>query len=264
MSTRIPILTYHSIDDSGSVLSTPPHKFRDQMQILQDRRFNIISLNNLINLIRNRQPFPSKTVVITFDDGFKNFYLKAYPILQEFGFSATVFLVPGYIGKTSKWNTTLRGMPVLDLLEWGQIKEMANKGIDFGAHSMTHEDLAKLSLEEARQEIIKSKSAIEEHINHDVTIFCYPYGITNREIKPVVQAEFHGACGTHMDSVSMHSDIYELPRIDMYYFSKNNYSKHIGTPLFSVYIIFRNILRSIKNINHAVGKLEKNHGKIDK
>ena len=264
MSIGIPILTYHSIDDSGSVISTPALKFREQMQILQDRQFNIIPLNNLVNLMRNRRPLPGRTAVITFGDGFKNFYLKAYPILQEFGYSATVFLVPEYIGKTSKWNTILRGMPVLDLLGWSQIKEMANKGIDFGAHSMTHESLAKLSLEEARQEIVKSKSAIEEHINHDVTIFCYPYGITNSQVKEIVQAEFQGACGTNMDFVSMHSDIYELPRIDMYYFSKNNYSKHIGTPLFSAYITFRNILRSIKNINRAVSKLEKNHGKVDK
>jgi peptidoglycan/xylan/chitin deacetylase (PgdA/CDA1 family) len=259
MSIRIPILTYHSIDDSGSVLSTPPHKFRDQMQILQDRRFNIISLKNLINLIRNKQPLPSRTAVITFDDGFKNFYLTAYPILQEFGFSATVFLVPGYIGKTSKWNTILRGMPVLDLLEWSQIKEMANNGIDFGAHSMTHEALAKLSLEEARQEIIKSKSAIEEYINHDVTIFCYPYGITNQEIKPVVQAEFQGACGTNMDFVNIHSDIYELPRIDMYYFSNNSLLKYIGTPIFFIYVTFRSILRSRRNKYHVVNKLQQNH-----
>jgi peptidoglycan/xylan/chitin deacetylase (PgdA/CDA1 family) len=246
MSIRIPILTYHSIDNSGSVLSTTPHKFRDQMQILQDRRFSIISLNNLINLIRNRQPLPSRTAVITFDDGFKNFYLKAYPILQEFGFSATIFLVPGYIGKTSKWNTTLRGMPVLDLLEWGQINEMANKGIDFGAHSMTHEALAKLSLEEAHQEIIKSKSAIEEHINHDVTIFCYPYGITNKEIKEVVQTEFLGACGTNMDFVSMYSDIYELPRIDMFYFSNNMFFRFIGTFYFSCFVKIRSVLRFLR------------------
>ena len=258
MSIRIPILTYHSIDDSGSVLSTPTHKFRDQMQILQDRRFNIISLKNLINLIRNKQPLSSKTVVITFDDGYKNFYLTAYPILKEFGFSATVFLVPGYIGKTSKWNTTLRGMTVLDLLEWSQIKEMANKGIDFGAHSMTHKALAKLSLEEARQEIIKSKLVIEEHINHDVTIFCYPYGITNSQVKEIVQAEFQGACGTYMGFVGIDSDIYELPRIDMYYFSNNSLLKYIGTPIFFTYVTFRSILRSRRNKYHVVNKLQQN------
>jgi peptidoglycan/xylan/chitin deacetylase (PgdA/CDA1 family) len=246
MSIGIPILTYHSIDDSGSVISTPAHKFREQMQTLQDRQFNIIPLNNLVNLMRNRQPLPGRTAVITFDDGFKNFYLKAYPILREFGYSATVFLVPGYIGKTSKWNTILRGMPVLDLLEWSQIKEMANEGIDFGAHSMSHEALAKLSLEEARQEIIKSKSAIEENIDHNVTIFCYPYGITNSQVKEIVQAEFQGACGTNMDFVSMHSDVYELPRIDMFYFSNNTFFRLIGTFRFSCLVKIRSVLRFLR------------------
>jgi len=255
MSIRIPILTYHSIDDSGSIISTPPHKFREQMQILQDRQFNIISLNNLVHFIRNKQPLPSKTAVITFDDGFKNFYLKAYPILQEFGFSATVFLVPGYIGKTSRWNATLRGMPVLDLLEWGEVKEIFNNGIDFGAHGMTHETLAKLSLEEARQQIVKSKSAIQDHINRDVTVFSYPYGIANEDIKRLVQAEFQGACGTCMDFVSKHSDIYELPRIDMYYFSNNNLFRCIGTSAFFFYITFRSSLRAIRIKGHFGNKL---------
>jgi peptidoglycan/xylan/chitin deacetylase (PgdA/CDA1 family) len=217
------------------------------MQILRDRRFNIISLNNLVNRMRNGQPLRSKTAVITFDDGFKNFYLNAYPILQKFGFCATVFLVPGYIGKTSRWNATLRGMPVLDLLEWDEIKEMTNNGIDFGAHSMTHEVLAKLSLEEARREIVKSKLAIQEYLNHDVTVFSYPYGITNSKIRALVQAEFQGACGTRMDFVSMHSDIYELPRIDMFYFSKNNFLSLLGSSFFHFYIKMTNTLRSFRS-----------------
>jgi len=246
MSIRIPILTYHSIDDSGSIISTHPRKFRDQIQILRDKAFNIISLNNLLGLVRKKQTLPGRTAVITFDDGFRNFYLKAYPILQEFGFSATVFLVPAYIGKTSRWNSTFKGMPVSDLLGWDEIKEMANRGIDFGAHSMTHQALAKLSLEEARQEIIKSKSVIEEHINHDVTIFCYPYGITNSQVKEIVQAEFQGACGTYMDFVGMGSDIYELPRIDMFYFSKDVFFKLIGTCCFSCFIGVRSILRCLR------------------
>lgn len=247
MSITVPILTYHSIDDSGSVISTPPHEFRDQMQILQDRRFNIISLNNLVNFMRNKQPLPSKTAVITFDDGFKNFYLKAYPILQEFGFSATVFLVPGYIGKTSRWNATLRGMPVLDLLEWRQIKEMVNKGIDFGAHSMSHEVLTKLPIEEVHREINQSKLAIQNHLERDNMFFAYPYGSTNMEIKAVVQAGFQGACGTCMDFVRTDSDIYELPRIDMFYFSNNSFFRYIGTFVFSCYCNVRRALRSIKN-----------------
>jgi peptidoglycan/xylan/chitin deacetylase (PgdA/CDA1 family) len=124
---------------------------------------------------------------------------------------------------------------------------MADDGIDVGAHGMTHEALAGLPLEEARREIIKSKSAIQEHISRDVTTFSYPYGITNRQVKGVVQAEFKGACGTHMDFASMHSDIYELPRIEMSYFRGNAFFRHIGTFVFSSYCSFRKALRSVRN-----------------
>lgn len=197
--------------------------------------------------MRNRQLLPSKTAVITFDDGFKNFYLKAYPILQEFGFSATVFLVPGYIGKTSRWNANLSGMPVLDLLEWGEIKEMVNNGVDFGAHSMSHEVLTKLPTEEVHREINQSKLAIQNHLEQDNMFFAYPYGSTNMEIKAVVQAGFQGACGTHMDFARMHSDIYELPRIEMFYFSNYSLFQYIGTSVFSSYCNVRRALRSIRN-----------------
>ena len=246
MSIRVPILTYHSIDDSGSVISTPAHKFREQMQVLQDSRFNVVSLNNLVTLVHKKQPLPGRTAVITFDDGFSNVYLNAYPVLQEFGYSATVFLVPGYIGKMSRWNAALKGLPVLDLMVWDQIKEMAGGGIDFGSHGMTHEALTKLSLEEARREIIESKLVIQDHLNQEVTLFSYPYGITNRQIKEMVQAEFQGACGTCMDFVTKDSDIYELPRIDMFYFSNNVLFKLIGTSYYSYFVRIRSILRSLR------------------
>jgi peptidoglycan/xylan/chitin deacetylase (PgdA/CDA1 family) len=255
MNIRIPILTYHSIDDSSSIISMHPHKFREQMQILRDKRFNIISLNNLVNLIRNKQPLLSNTAIITFDDGFKNFYQKAYPILQEFGFSTTVFLVTGYMGKTSMWNANLRGMPVLDLLEWREVREMAAGGINFGAHTMAHQNLTKLPIEEVLREINESKLAIQNNLGQDNIFFAYPYGITNVEIKAAVQAEFQGACGTRMDFVSMHSDIYELPRIEMFYFSNNNLFKYIGTSAFFFYIVFRSSFRNIGNKGHFDNKL---------
>ena len=252
MSIMIPILTYHSIDDSGSVISTHPQKFRDQMQILYDRRFNIISLSDLVALMHNKQPLPSKTAVITFDDGFKNFYLKAYPILQEFGFSATVFLVPGYIGKTSEWNATSRGIPVLDLLEWSEIREMVKSGIDFGAHTMNHTDLSRLSREQARQEIVDSKLLIQKYLEKDAQFFAYPYGRLTNETKAIVKDEFLGACSVTFGFVDRESNVYTLPRIDMYYFSRNKFFRFIGTPMFSVYIIFRSVLRSINNNVHIV------------
>lgn len=234
-------------------------KFQDQMQVLRDRRFNIISLNDLVDLIRNKQPLPGHTGVITFDDGFRNFYAKAYPILQEFGFCATVFLVPGYVGKTSKWNSALEGMPVLDLLRWGEIKEMVNNGIDFGAHTMTHEDLTNLPKEEVHRQIDQSRVTIESHIQQPSMCFAYPYGKLNGRIKSIIKDNFSGACSAEMGLTTPASDIYALPRVDMYYFANNNMFRYVGTSAFSLYVTYRSLLRAARTRAQSLSKSQKSH-----
>jgi peptidoglycan/xylan/chitin deacetylase (PgdA/CDA1 family) len=216
------------------------------MQTLQERGFKVTPLKSLAESIRQTQSLPSKTVVLTFDDGFKNFYRSAYPVLQELGFSATVFLVPGYVGKSSEWNRQLDGLPVLELVDWGEIREMSDDGIDFGAHTMTHPDFSKLSIDEIREEIITSKSNIRSHLGRKVRFFSYPYGILSRNIEDIVQKEFLAACSTDMGFASRKSDVHVLPRIDMYYFSDNDFFRFIGTSLFTFYVSFRSLLRSFR------------------
>jgi len=247
MDIRIPILTYHSIDNSGSVISTSPTKFQSQMKYLHDKHFNIIPLNEMVKCIYERQTVPPKSVVITFDDGFKNFYSTAYPILKEYGFTATVFLVPGYCGRNNQWDGQPKEIPVMDLLNWEEIMEMADNSIDFGAHTMDHVDLSKLMAEQAREEIVNSKQVIQKYLKKDVRLFAYPYGRLTKEIKDIVKNNFSGACSVKLDFASLKSDIHSLPRIDMYYFSKNNFFEYIDTPIFFAYITFRSILRSIRN-----------------
>jgi len=91
MGYKVPILTYHSIDDSGSVISTSPDKFLSQMHYLRDKHFNVISLKNVVTNIRKKLPLPQRSIAITFDDGCKNVYNIAYPILRDYGFTATIF-----------------------------------------------------------------------------------------------------------------------------------------------------------------------------
>jgi peptidoglycan/xylan/chitin deacetylase (PgdA/CDA1 family) len=216
------------------------------MQTLQDRGFMVIPLKNLVESIGQGQSLPPKAVVITFDDGFKNFYSIAYPVLQEFGYHATVFLVPGYLGKTSEWNRELKGLLELDLLDWDEIGEMSDDGIDFGAHTVTHPDFSKLDLAQTRREIIDSKLEIERHLGKQVPFFSYPYGTLSQDALRLVKEEYHGACTTLMDFVTVDSDIYQLPRIDMFYFSNNSFFKHIGTFLFTLYVAFRATIRSAR------------------
>ena len=247
MQAKVPILTYHSIDNSGSVISMASEQFRFQMETLKNRNFHVISLKELVDSMRGKQPLDHKTVVITFDDGFNNFYTSAYPVLKEFGYGATVFLVAGYIGKTSLWNKGRIGLPVLDLLAWEKVKELSENGIDFGAHTVSHHDLSILPLEQTVQEIYESKEIIQNKIEKEVNFFCYPYGKVDDQIKAIAQKEFYGACSTKMDFVTPKSDIYDLPRIDMYYFSENSFFRLIGNYGFSLYVILRKAMRYAKN-----------------
>ena len=216
------------------------------MQHLKNSSANVIFLNDIIQYLRNNEPFPPKSIVLTFDDGFRNFYQIAYPILREFGFGATVFLVPEHCGKNNQWPGQPEGIPKLDLLRWGEVKELALNGIDFGAHTMSHPDLSLLSHDKLKDEIPASKRTIQDHLGKDVLSFAYPYGKLNEHIKKIVEDEFYGACATDLGFADLESDIYFLPRIDMFYFSKNNLFNCYGTAIFPLYLRLRNALRSLR------------------
>lgn len=244
--SRIPILTYHSIDESGSVISVSPDKFKRQMEFLKRGGFQTISLKEITECIYNGRDFPKKSIAITFDDGFKNIYSKAFPVLKEFGFTATLFLISGKCGKDNQWDRQTKNIPRLVLLSWDEILEMSDNGIEFGAHTMSHADLSKLSLDKAAEEITRSKSMIQGRLKKDTLFFAYPYGRQSEQIQSIVKDEFSGACSDKMGFTTLKSDIYSLPRIEMYYFSGNNLLSWIETPFFSYYIQWRYVLRSIR------------------
>ena len=171
---RIPILTYHSIDDSGSVVSTSPQKFREQVGHLSEAGFRVMTVGEVVNCLRNDTPAPERAVSIAFDDGYGNVFTDAYPILQEYGFTATVFLITDYCGRHSDWPGNLPTLARRPLLSWSQIKEMRQNGIEFGAHTRTHPDLTLLARPQLVDEISQSKSEIEDRTGSVGTTFAYP------------------------------------------------------------------------------------------
>jgi len=246
--TKIPILTYHSIDESGSVISVSPAKFKEHMETLKDAGFQSVSLKEIVDCILERHHFPEKSIAITFDDGFKNNYSEALPILKELGFTATIFLVSGKCSGENEWDRQLGSIPTLDLLSWDEVTKMSELGIEFGAHTLNHVDLAVTSKEKALEEIVSSKSMIHEHLNKDVAFFAYPYGRESRESQAIVKNEFKGAFSDKMGVATLESDIYSLPRIEMFYFSGNNLFTWINKPFFNIYIQYRGMLRNIRKI----------------
>jgi peptidoglycan/xylan/chitin deacetylase (PgdA/CDA1 family) len=244
----VPVLTYHSIDKSGSVISTAPETFRRQMRFLFKNKYRAVSLGELIDdLLAHKTPSP-KTVALTFDDGFRNFFDAAFPVLEEYDFRATVFLFTDFCGKYNDWAGNPPELPRSKLLDWKEIKELSKYGIEFGSHTKTHKNLTKCLPETIETEITESKKKIEDKINRKVTTFAYPFGSFNREVKSAAAENFKAACSTNLGKVHSGSDFFALERLDTYYLSNQKILEKLPTKSFDRYIHLRQILRDFKSL----------------
>ncbi len=203
------ILAYHSIDASGSVISLAPEAFRRHMEILARKGVPVVPLAAI-------QDTPD-AVALTFDDGCRNFLKVAAPVLEEFRFPATVFVVSGYCGKHNDWPSQPAGIPKLALMDWEHLAEAANRGFELGAHTISHPRLTRLGPEEVRREMHMCKYDLEDRLGVAVESFAYPYGALNTEVRELAAKEFKRACGTRLDYLSASDDPWDLPRIDSYY-----------------------------------------------
>lgn len=210
------ILTYHSLDTSGSVVSVTPQAFADQMSAIADAGFRGVSLREAIDHRAARGQWPERSVALTFDDGFANFHDAALPVLTRHGFTATVFVISGHVGSRNDWDDPPPGLGVHEMLSWPQIAEMSAAGIEIGAHTRNHKDLRQLSTAEAQEEIGGSRVEIEDRLGQPVESFAYPFGYVSPTSLEIVQREFRAACTTVLRRASA-EPLHELPRVDMYY-----------------------------------------------
>lgn len=218
---EIPILTYHSVDSTNSVISISPKAFRAQINYLSDKGYRTISLNDFLNRLA-RDDYNTeklKEVVLTFDDGFKNNYTEVLPILTEFNFTATIFLTTGFLNKMCTWERE-KSIGNIPLLNWKEIREMDRYGIEFGAHTVNHVDLTSLGIKEAEKEITDSKKIIEDKLGKTVHFFCYPFGRHNDTIDELVAGSgFKAGCTTRFKIKNCYANRYALSRIGTSRFS---------------------------------------------
>lgn len=246
--TRVPILMYHDLDEEASVISLRPELFAWQMRWLHEQRYRVLPLSELVERLRERKPFPARSVVITFDDGFESVYTAAYPVLARYGFAATVFLVPAYCGQSNTWPGQPRSIPEQPLLSWSQIHEMDRHGIEFGAHSFSHRRLDQLPLAESAREILDSKSYLEDRLGHTVELFSYPYGRYNKAAQSIVEKAFGGACSSQPGLVQHSSDPLALARVDIQYILHPRLFGLMSNPLFATYVKLRRVLRAAASL----------------
>ena len=209
---KVPILMYHYIsvppedaDKYRTDLSVAPDAFREQMTYLANNGFESVDLYDLSLAITGKRDLPEKPVIITMDDGYRDNFENAFPILQEFGLSATFFILTQPI---DNGNNTY--------LSWEMVEEMANAGMRIEPHSKTHADLSGKEREDIIYEILGSKETIAAHTDQIPRFFCYPGGrYDDTTIEVVSELDFWGAVTTVGGKWHGYDDRYEWSRLRM-------------------------------------------------
>jgi peptidoglycan/xylan/chitin deacetylase (PgdA/CDA1 family) len=227
---KVRILTYHRVcdlpetNDIMSSLNVLPEMFERQMEFLAQNGFNVITLEEFIeHKDKNFKP-PPKTVLITFDDGYRDNYLNAFPVLQRYKFNATFFVVTDYIDNEIIFQWLKLGeASILHQQEHNaywlpfsrqNIIDMNARGAGFGSHTSTHRQLGEIEGAEAEKELRYSKEQLEKILSKPVRCLSYPHGSMSKSVKDMVKAAGYRAAVTTMSgSNTLKSDFLQLRRI---------------------------------------------------
>ena len=218
---EVPVVMYHRVinkSENEGIHGTYIYEnvFREHMKYLKDNNFSVITFEDLNNIgWRNRFDKNKKYIIITFDDGYVDNYELAFPILKEFNFKATIFLM----GESTynEWDVKADGEKSFPLMSVEMIKEMQDYGIEFGAHTFNHPKLNKLSNDEIKHQIVDVKKPLEEKIGREIITFAYPYGILNDYAKKMVEeAGYTFGVSTDSGSVCLSDDLYQIRRIAIF------------------------------------------------
>jgi peptidoglycan/xylan/chitin deacetylase (PgdA/CDA1 family) len=200
----IPVLGYHHVHDKQETFfRVTPSVLRAQMEFLLAEGYTAIHPDRLIEAKAGSIPV-EKPVLVTFDDGYEDFFQYAWPILEELGIRVLLFLISGFIGRWNEWDESSPSMHrQMDVV---QLKELLAAGVVFGSHSCSHRQLTQLGKKERLVEIRDSKKELEDMFGVPIRTFAYPGGHVNRAVRDTVSHYYElgfavstGKCGDTCD-----------------------------------------------------------------
>ncbi len=210
-SVNVPILIYHSVRPhslteslSQKYYDVAPDSLKRQFQYLKDHNYVVIGLDYLAIALERNIILPPKSVVITFDDGWRNQYLYAFPLLRKYNYTATFFIFTDAIDHDN-------------FLTWDQVRVMNNTGMIIGGHTESHPYLPDIKdLNTLREEIIGGKHVIEDRIGQKIDLFAYPYGhYTDKIIEIVKEAGYTAARSTYKGINHTRDDLFKLKGVEV-------------------------------------------------
>lgn len=232
------ILTYHSIDASGSPISVDPDAFRAHARWFASGRVRVVGLDELLAL-----PHDADAVCLTFDDAFANFASAAWPLLRDHGLPVTLFVVAGYAGRRNTWDQQGYSLPELPLLDWPALGRLADEGVTLGAHTVSHPDLRTLDDDALAHELAGAADRIAAETGRRPACLAYPFGATDARVTAAAGSVYTTACTTELRALRPAEDPLRLPRLDAFYFRQPGRLEAWGSPAFRRYLGLRAVAR---------------------
>jgi len=225
----VPVLTYHKLSRNGThdAMTVREADFEAQMRFLRDNGYRVIPLDDLFEFLQFRRQIPARSVVITFDDGWRSVYDIAWPILKKYGYPATLFVYTDLIVGSR------------ETLSWEQVRELSRDGLDIQCHSKTHRYLGRMERKESfrnyfesvRKEIVESSKILRRHTGREVKYLAYPYGDTNALVVAMTRQEgYRLAFTVERESAPFFSNDFRVSR-EMIYgsFSLKEFGNNLTT-----------------------------------
>jgi peptidoglycan/xylan/chitin deacetylase (PgdA/CDA1 family) len=248
MPGGLPVLTYHSLDSSGSVLSTDPSWFAETLAALAEAGFRSVDLHEWIALGR---PEVDRGFALAFDDGLRSI-AQAAPLLERHGFTATAFLVTGRMGTDNAWPGQPTGLPRFPLLSWSDLPALASSGFRFAAHSRTHARLDRLDTRSLERELQGSCEDLADRVGRSSPLLAYPYGVASARVRAAAARHFDAAFGTRLDEANGRQAPYRISRVDAFYLRSPQALERLATGRLRPYLRVRRALREMRGMARSL------------
>lgn len=178
IAASIPVLMYHSVAAAGdprlNQWRVHPAVLEEQLEFLKDRGYYSITSRDLRDSLNGINPLRGKPILLSFDDGLKDFATNGWPIIKRLGFKAEMFVVTDYVGTKSNWDPV--SLYAGELMSWTDIRTLHDEGMEFGSHLATHRYATRLSMDEQFEECVRSRGSLEYHLGVEVCSMAMPYG----------------------------------------------------------------------------------------
>ena len=212
-------LVYHRVcadnEHFSSDYAVRQSDFRRQMEYLVTRGYTAVGIEDLLTGMDAPLPGPPGRVLITFDDGYRDNFERAFPVLQDLGLPAVIFLVADFSRRTNWWDQPI-GIPEARLLHPDEIREMAAEGMEFGSHTLTHRSLPGCSEEDLSRELVESREHIAAITRTPVRTFSYPYSHVDERVKRAVrQSGYACAFAVNSGPLTPATDRWEIRRVNV-------------------------------------------------